>query len=146
MENLIQSIQDNLEQLLAHLMAQLLTLPPQPFPKTREEALASSPEPGVYVIYFQDDLIYVGETRGFASRINDHTYDSFIFSRGKEKSGLTARNDVRKWMAERFTYKFLPCKFGRLELEAFMVQQFFDKGYKLWNKHSYKKMWAINKT
>ena len=143
MNQIIETFYNKLEEVLNIFEEKVFASDQKPFPKTRKEATESFQDPGVYVIYFQGEIVYVGETKAFASRINDHTYDSMVFKKAKELSTLKSRDEIRFWMSDRFTYKFLPCLFGRLELEMHIIKKLDAQGLNLWNTRKGQKAWAL---
>jgi hypothetical protein len=78
---------------------------------------------GVYVVWENEQPIYVGETSGLKSRMSDimrpinHAFTKKI----SNKFNLSDLNKLRKFMTEKYKLSFIQIKLGRSEIEEYLI-------------------------
>ena len=78
---------------------------------------------GVYVIWENEQPIYVGETSGLKSRMSDimrpinHAFTKKI----SNKFNLFDLNKLRKFMTENYKLSFIQIELGRSEIEEYLI-------------------------
>lgn len=102
-------------------------------------------EPGVYVAFENDEVVYVGETNNIQRRMNylRFTYNHSLrlnigrvnFSKVRGYRNATAKKKfpshieekVNDWLTKRIKISILPTKLGRKELESRIIDKYNPK-------------------
>jgi len=100
---------------------------------------------GIYAIFEEDKLVYVGETGNIRERMSDmrHTYNHqlrvnigvYNFSNipgyepanSKTKFPDHIEKMLNRWIEDKFTVSVLPLKLGRKELEENIIEEYKPK-------------------
>ncbi|WP_298247334.1 GIY-YIG nuclease family protein [uncultured Christiangramia sp.] len=98
-------------------------------------------EAGIYAIYDQDNLVYVGETANLKERMKEvkRTYNhSFRKKLGKflvegskivkGKFGEKLELRLNDYYLERINFRYKEINFGRLEVESYLIHRHCDNG------------------
>jgi GIY-YIG catalytic domain len=129
-------------------VASAIQNPPRKSPLRRSELTDVPAAPGIYAIYENEDLIYVGESGSLKERIGDlfrtknHSFRRSLgaerfshlpgFVRATTRQGFVAEieAELTKLCEDCLSILIVPVNFGRKEIE----EKFVDAGGKLRNK------------
>lgn len=139
------NVDSNQTEYLNNLKDALLKVERKDIEISREWANGFPNKAGVYVVYENLTLVYVGETKSIRDRMSDmldtrhHTLrrkigeinfsdlNDFKKATSKLKYPLSIEKMVNDWLSNKMQLSFLPMKIGRKELEELIIKDLKPK-------------------